>query len=148
MNLRGIIVAPVLALAAMTTAVALVPTMEAATASGSISVSPSAVTFPNATVGAACSPGPGCTYAEVTLTNTSAVTVTLTTATASPNPPFYPTFGGTCNVTYAYHIPANTSCTFQWGFRPVHHGKTMGTGTIFFDNGDTVTVGLTGKGTH
>ena len=148
MNLQSKLAGRLLAVAAMMSAVWLVPMMSRAEANISMSVSPSAITFAKATSGAPCSPGPGCTFAEVTVTNNGATTVTLTTASATPNPPFFPTFGGTCNVTYAYAIPAGASCTFQWGFRPVKPGKFAGTGTINFDNGDAVTVGLLGKASH
>ncbi len=83
----------------------------------------------------------------MTITNNGELTETLTTAEATPNPPFFPTFGGTCNVQYSYMLPAGQSCTFQWGFKPQHPGKVTGTGTISFLSGASLGVVLVGKGT-
>jgi hypothetical protein len=110
-----------------------------------LSVSPSVVVFSNTPVGPDC-PGANCSYAEVTITNNGSQTEHLTTAEATPNPPFWPTFGGTCNVTYAYYLPGGESCTFEWGFKPQKPGKFTGTGTISFESGASVGVVLIGKG--
>jgi hypothetical protein len=87
-------------------------------------------------------------YAMVTVTNPNDVPVTLTTANATPNPPFFPTFGGTCNVTYGWVIPPNTSCTFQFGFKPVKSGTEKGSGTIRFSLGQDLQISLVGKGVN
>ncbi len=122
---------------------ALIPAVHAAHASGSVTLSPAILTFPNAVVGGPCQ-GSGCTYAEVTVANNTDATVTLVTATASAN--FFPTYGGTCNVPDAFSIPAGASCTFQWGFKPARPGMSAGTGTITFGDGETPSVLLVGSG--
>ena len=111
-----------------------------------LSVSPSVVVFPNTPVGSAC-PGDNCSYAEVTITNNGTATEHLISAEATPDPPFWPTFGGTCNTPDAYFLPAGESCTFQWGFKPEHPGKSNGVGTVSFESGASVGVVLTGRGT-
>ncbi len=110
------------------------------TALAQLSVSPAVVVFPDTSVGAI-------SYQEVTISNTGSQTENLLTATADPNPPFWPTFGGTCNVNFGYAVPAGASCTFQWGFKPVHPGRTVGVGTISFESGAALGVVLVGKGT-
>jgi streptogramin lyase len=86
-------------------------------------------------------------YALVTITNNGPGAQTLTTASATPDPPFFPTFGGTCNVQYAYTIPAGASCTFQFGFNPPAAGSYSGTGSISFSSGVVLNVALAGTGT-
>lgn len=111
-----------------------------------LTVSPAEVSFANTAVGTVC-PGANCSYAMVTITNTGTQTERLVSAKGDPTPPFWPTFGGTCNNQYLYLLPAKESCTFQWGFKPQNPGKFKGTGTISFESGATVTVALTGVGT-
>jgi hypothetical protein len=118
-----------------------------AIAASNLTVSPTLLSFDDAVVGAAC-PGTGCTYAEVTITNGGDALEHLSTATTDPEPPFFPTFGGSCNTPNAYDIPVGESCTFQFGFKPQHPGKFTGTGTINFDSGASVTVDLVGFGRH
>jgi hypothetical protein len=110
-----------------------------------LSVSPTSVEFPDTPVGPDC-PGSNCTYALVTITNNGTDTEHLIGATVGPPGPFWPTFGGTCNVPRLYYLPPGESCTFQWGFRPEHPGNASATGTITFESGATVTVELNGKG--
>ena len=115
-----------------------------ATAAG-LTLSPTALTFAPTTVG-------DFDYQMVTITNGGAEAEYISTATTSGNPPFFPTYGGTCNFSVDetnknYYIPAGESCTFQWGFHPARPGKQMGTGTLYFDSGATLTVTFTGKGT-
>lgn len=111
--------------------------------SSNLTVSPAVVVFPNTPVGTDC-PGVNCTYAMVTITNNGSQTEQLVTAEADS--PFWPTYGGTCNATYAYYLPAGESCTFQWGFKPVHPGRVVGVGTVSFKSGASVGVLLTGVG--
>ncbi len=115
-------------------------------AQSNLTVSPAVVVFPNTPVGPDC-PGNNCSYAMVTIANNGAQDVTLGVAEADPSQTFWATYGGTCNVVYAYVLPAGQTCTFQWGFAPPHPGKFMGTGTISFADGSMVGVVLTGKGT-
>jgi hypothetical protein len=104
---------------------------------GGVTVSPARVAF-NIT-----KPG-SISYQLVTITNRGRDTQTLDTAAATPNPPFFPTFGGTCNVTYAFHIPGGASCTFQWGFHPSAPGNYAGTGVINFAGGTVLHLALAG----
>ena len=119
---------------------------DTALASASLTVSPSEVSFANTAVGSVC-PGANCSYAIVTITNTGTQTERLVGAKGDPSPPFWPTFGGTCNVKFLYLIPPKTSCTFQWGFKPQEPGKAKGSGSISFESGAAVNVVLTGVGT-
>jgi hypothetical protein len=118
-----------------------------ATAASNLTVSPAVLVFPDTVVGTDC-PGANCTYAEVTITNGGTDTETLTTANTDTDPPFWPTFGGSCNTPDAYMLPAGESCTFQFGFKPTHPGKFTGTGTINFASGASVSVDLIGFGRH
>ncbi len=115
-------------------------------AAASLTVSPTEVAFTNTAVGTQC-PGSNCSYTMVTITNTGSQTERLVGAKGDPTPPFWPTYGGTCNVKYLYLLPPKESCTFQWGFKPQHPGKFKGRGSISFESGATVTVSLTGLGT-
>jgi hypothetical protein len=101
-----------------------------ASASG-LSVAPNPLVFSqHPTAGGSC-PGTGCTYASVTISNGTFRTQKLTKASAST--PFWVTFGGTCNVVYAYRLPARKSCTLEFGFKPTARGKTyFGKGLIEF----------------
>lgn len=86
------------------------------------------------------------TYGMVTITNRGSGAETLMSATA-PNPPFWPTWGGTCNLPPINKVIApGRSCTFQFGFKPTQNGHVTGQGTITFQNGNTLTVQLTGVG--
>jgi len=111
-----------------------------------LSVTPTAITFAPTVVGAF-------NYQLVTITNSGDAADYITTATASPNPPFFPTFGGTCNTSIDpnnnknYYIPPGFSCTFQWGFHPEKPGRRPGTGTLFFDSGATLAVTFSGVAT-
>lgn len=121
-----------------------------AAATSNLAVTPSSITFPTTPVG-------GFSYDTVTISNTGDTADYLVTATASPDPPFFPTFGGTCNTSIdpngrTYWIPAGGSCTFQWGYHPTTRpGKgrppwtQTGTGTLFFDSGTTLAVSFTGQ---
>jgi hypothetical protein len=112
-----------------------------------LSVSPSAITFATITAGEF-------DYQMVTITNSGDAGDYIQTATADPDPPFFPTFGGTCNTSIGpdgvtpYYIPAGGSCTFQWGFHPTHPGKRTGTGTLVFVTSAPIDVSLSGKATH
>lgn len=112
----------------------------------SLSISPTTLTFPPTPVGPEC-PGANCTYAMVTITNNGAATEHLVGAFAGSPGPFWPTFGGTCNVPNLYFLPPGASCTFQWGFKPVHPGQAHDTGQISFESGQSVSVELNGRGT-
>ena len=111
----------------------------------SLTVSPTALSFPNTPVGPDC-PGANCTYAMVTITNTGSGTEHLTGAAAGSYGPFWPTYGGTCNTPNMYVLPAGASCTFQWGFKPEHPGRVRDTGTINFESGESVSIELDGRG--
>jgi hypothetical protein len=112
----------------------------------SLTVAPATLSFPTTPVGPAC-PGANCTYAMVTITNTGSGTEHLVGAAAGSSGPFWPTFGGTCNLPNMYFLPAGESCTFQWGFKPAHRGRAHDTGTITFESGESVTFELEGRGT-
>jgi hypothetical protein len=86
------------------------------------------------------------TYAMVTITNTGSGTETIDGGYA-PLSEFWPTWGGTCNVTYAYVIPPHTSCTLQWGFKPTATGPVTTIGNVSFKSGATLYVFLNGIGT-
>jgi len=86
------------------------------------------------------------TYSVVTITNTGSGTETIVGGYASLSQ-FWPTWGGTCNVTYAYVIPAHTSCTLQWGFKPTAIGPITTIGNVTFKSGATLYVFLNGVGT-
>jgi hypothetical protein len=83
----------------------------------------------------------------VTITNNGSATEHLVGATTGSPGPFWPTFGGTCNVTKLYFLPPGESCTFQWGFKPQKPGRARGTGQISFESGESVSVELDGRGT-
>jgi hypothetical protein len=86
------------------------------------------------------------TYGVVTITNTGASSEVLWTATA-PNPPFWPTWGGTCNsLLLSKVVAADQSCTFQFGFHPTQKGRVSGQGTLMFLSGANPTVQLKGIG--
>ena len=109
-----------------------------------LSVSPAAITF------ATVAPGEF-DYQLVTVANTGDADDYIQTATATPDPPFFPTFGGTCNTSIGpdgvtnYFIPAGGSCTFQWGFHPARPGKQTGTGTLVFVTSAPITVTFSAK---
>jgi hypothetical protein len=85
-------------------------------------------------------------YGMVTITNRGSGAEMLMSATA-PNPPFWPTWGGTCNSVAVNKVVApGRSCTFQFGFKPTQKGHVTGQGTITFQSGNTLTVQLTGVG--
>jgi hypothetical protein len=86
------------------------------------------------------------TYATVTITNTGSGAETISGGYASLSE-FWPTWGGTCNVTYAYVIPPHTSCTLQWGFKPTATGPVTTIGNVSFKSGATLYVFLNGIGT-
>jgi hypothetical protein len=109
-----------------------------------LSVSPTALVFATTVVG-------DFAYGIVTVTNSGDAADYISTATADPNPPFFPTFAGTCNTSVDgngqnYYIPAGTSCTFQWGFHPSRAGRVNGSATLSFQSGATLTIDLTGMG--
>jgi hypothetical protein len=103
-----------------------------------LTVSPAKITFPTTKPFST-------SFAIVTITNGGDTTEDLTAATANPTPPFFPDFGGTCNVVYAFHIPSGASCTFQWGFAPGATGNYNGTGAITFASGTTLRVAMGGR---
>ena len=111
----------------------------------SLSVSPTALSFPGTPVGPDC-PGANCAYAIVTITNTGSETEHLIGAAAGSYGPFWPTYGGTCNTPNMYYLSPGASCTFQWGFKPGKPGHVQDTGTISFESGATVSVDLEGRG--
>jgi hypothetical protein len=112
-----------------------------------LSVSPTTLTFSPTPVGPEC-PGANCTYEIVTITNNGTATEHLIGASAgTPGPPFWPTYGGTCNMPNLYVLPPGESCTFQWGFKPEHPGHVQATGQISFESGQSVSVELDGRGT-
>jgi hypothetical protein len=114
-----------------------------ASATGTLTVSPTTLVFAqHPVVGAAC-PGAGCTYAFVTIHNGTSRVKKLSFATAPS--PFWPTYGGTCNVTYGYAIPAHASCTFQFGFKPSKKNThSTGKAGLHFTNGTVLAVTLVG----
>jgi hypothetical protein len=117
-----------------------------AVAGGTLHLKPHILKFAKATPGGACDPGSGCTYAELTIVNGTAAVETITSGNA--NDPFGVTWGGTCNNEYAYAIPADTSCTLQFGFEPsTPHVSFTGTGTVGFANGTELSVTLRGRST-
>lgn len=84
-------------------------------------------------------------YGMVTVTNTGASPETLTGAAGDP--PFWPTWGGTCNLTADSRvISPGRSCTFQFGFKPAKKGHIAGQGTLSFQSGATANVQLKGVG--
>lgn len=86
------------------------------------------------------------TYGMVTVTNTGASPEVLLTATAT-NPPFWPTWGGTCNLfLFSKIVGPGQSCTFEFGFQPTQKGKVSGQGTLMFLSGANPTVQLKGTG--
>jgi hypothetical protein len=85
-------------------------------------------------------------FAVVTITNGGPGAERLATASVAAGP-FWPTFGGTCNVTYAYVLGPHVSCTFQFGFRPATAGAHTATGSITFESGSVLSVPLSGVGT-
>jgi hypothetical protein len=86
------------------------------------------------------------TYGMVTITNTGGSSETLTGAVA-PNPPFWPTWGGSCNLPPINRVVLpGRSCTFQFGFKPTQKGHVSGQGTMTFQSGTTLTVELDGVG--
>ncbi len=108
---------------------------------------PNPLVFPNADVGGGACGAVGstsCTYASITITNGTAVTQTITTASAGTTI-FWPTYGGTCNVTYGFMIPSGASCTFEYGFEPTTASTTYtDTGTVNFASGAALSFGLSG----
>ncbi len=114
---------------------------------GILGETPNPLVFPNANVGGGTCGAVGstsCTYASITITNGTAVTQTITTASTGTTI-FWPTYGGTCNVTYAFAIPSGASCTFEFGFEPTTTSTTYtDTGTVNFDSGAALSVGLSG----
>jgi len=85
-------------------------------------------------------------YHMVTITNSGPGTETLVGGYATAGSDFWVTWGGTCNVTYAYIIPANKSCTLQWGFKPTVKGPVTASGSIMFEGGTTLDIFLNGIG--
>ncbi len=122
--------------------------------SSNLTVSPTSLTFGPTPVGTFA-------YAIVTISNSGDAADYISTATATPDPPFFPTFAGTCNTSIDpndpnqrnYWIPAAGSCTFEWGFHPTTHGggrppwTHTGTGTLFFDSSPSLSIDFTGLAT-
>jgi hypothetical protein len=125
-------------------AVSLIVGSATAATAGSLTVAPTVRHFQGKPVAGAPCPGKGCVYALVKIRNRTANVETIVSATATN--PFWPTYGGTCNVVYAYAIPAGKTCTFQFGFKPTAAGTLYtGTGNVMFVSGETLTVTLIGK---
>jgi streptogramin lyase len=110
-----------------------------------LTVSPNALVFPPTPAGP--NYPDNFSFQSVAITNSGPTNQILTTATADPDPPFFPTFGGTCNTVYGYNIPPGATCTFQFGFNPPAPGSYTGSGTISFSSGAALHVGLSGTGT-
>ncbi len=114
-----------------------------ASATGTLTVSPRPLVFLHHPVAGAACPGAGCDYAYVTIHNGTGRVKKLSSATAPT--PFWPTYGGTCNVQYGYAIPAHASCTFQFGFRPTKpNTRSSGKASLHFTNGAVLAVTLIG----
>jgi hypothetical protein len=113
-------------------------------ASGKLHLKPHALKFKVVKDPGGPCEGTGCDYAEVKVINDTATSQTLTGgSTASTT--FWVTWGGTCNVEYAYVIPTHTSCTVQFGFEPpAAHTHYASTGTLDFAGGAQLSVGLKG----
>lgn len=114
------------------------PLVGTRTAAAAVTVSPASLNL-KAKVG-------NITYGMVTITNTGSTSDTLMSAAGDPRPPFWPTWGGTCNVQYLYILPPGRSCTFQFGFKPRQKGHVSGQGTVTFQSGATLTIQLNGVG--
>src|SRR5262249_41299087 len=100
---------------------------------GGLTVSPAAVAFPDTPSGTTFPTN--FSFDRVSITNGGPTSQILSTATAAPDPPFFATFGGTCNTVYAYNIPPGATCTFQFGFNPEVPGSYAGSGSISFSSG-------------
>jgi hypothetical protein len=125
-------------------AVSLIAGSAISATAGSLTVAPAVRHFAGRPIAGGPCPGTGCVYALVKVHNRTASVETIATAAATA--PFWPTYGGTCNVKYAYAIPAGKSCTFEFGFRPTARGTLYtGSGTIIFVSGESRTVTLIGK---
>ncbi len=85
-------------------------------------------------------------FAVVTITNGSPGSDRLDGADVEGET-FWATFGGTCNVTYAYVLGPGVACTFQFGFAPPTVGTHMATGTLTFESGTMLSIPLSGTGT-
>jgi hypothetical protein len=111
-----------------------------------LTASPSPLVFPNATFGGTtCGSvgGTACTYALETITNNDSTTKTISTASASNAAgAFWVTWGGTCN---ARDIAPHSSCTLQFGFKPVTAATTYnGRASVSFATGESVSFTLGG----
>jgi len=112
--------------------------VDTSTAAAGVTVSPTPLKF-KTRVG-------NITYGMVTITNTGGSSETLTGA-AAPNPPFWPTWGGSCNLAPINRVVLpGRSCTFQFGFKPTEKGNVSRQGTLTFQSGATLTVQLKGVG--
>jgi hypothetical protein len=86
-------------------------------------------------------------YGMVTIVNSDVTPQTIVVVTASPRPPFWPTWGGTCNsLANNKVVPGNGTCTFQFGFKPATKGVVRGTGEFTFKSGIKKQINLTGTG--
>jgi hypothetical protein len=127
------------------------------TSASILTVSPTSLTFGPTPVGTF-------DYEIVTISNSGDAADYISTVnfpTATPDPPFFPTFGGSCNTSIDpndpnqrnYWIPAGGSCTFQWGFHPTTRGggrppwTATGSGTLSFDSGASFSIDFTGLST-
>lgn len=130
------------------------PRAEVSITSSNLTVSPTSLTFGPVKVGTFA-------YAFVTISNSGDAADYISTATATPDPPFFPTFAGTCNTSIDpndpnqrnYWIPAGGSCTFQWGFHTTKRGggrppwTHTGSGTLYFDSAAPISIAFTGLAT-
>ena len=107
--------------------------------------SPSQLVFPNATFGGTkCGSvgGTACTYALETITNNYSTTKTISAASASnASDAFWVTWGGTCN---SRDIAPHSSCTLQFGFKPVAAATINGRASVSFATGESVSFTLNG----
>jgi hypothetical protein len=87
-------------------------------------------------------------YKMMTITNTGSGTETISGGYSTLSEFGTPTWGGTRSGTYAYVIPAYTSCTVQWGFKPTATGPVTTIGNITFKSGATLYIFLNGIGTY
>jgi hypothetical protein len=115
---------------------------------------PDPLEFPDATFGGTTCGSPGgtaCTYAIVMLHNNLPTAQTIISASATP--PFWVTWGGSCNnLEYQKTIPAYGGCELQFGFAPDAAGTDYsGKGTVSFESklkgGLNLSFGLEGSST-